>query len=100
MVHRDLACRNIYLSHEKTCKISEYGLQRDIYSENVFRKTTGVGCTFMLILSCLMLKNGQKKSCRVNIAKFLKYVLPFFNIMYERVKIFCREPAMGFCSNQ
>ena len=27
------------------------------------------------------------KSCGVNTAKFLKYVLPFFNIRNERVKI-------------
>jgi len=53
-VHRDLACRNVYLSYEKTCKISEYGLIRDIYAENVYRKTTGVSlysiymCTFFV----------------------------------------------------
>lgn len=41
VVHRDLACRNVYLGYEKTCKISEYGLIRDIYAENVYRKTTG-----------------------------------------------------------
>jgi len=41
IVHRDLACRNVYIGHEKICKISEYGLARDIYAENVYRKTTG-----------------------------------------------------------
>ena len=32
-------------------------------------------------------QNILKKSCDVNIARFLKYVLPFFDIIHERIKI-------------
>ena len=33
---------------------------------------------------CKILKNDQTYFCGVNIATFLKYLWPFFNIMHER----------------
>ncbi|XP_046852280.1 fibroblast growth factor receptor 2-like isoform X2 [Xenia sp. Carnegie-2017] len=40
-VHRDLAARNVLVSNDKSCKIGDFGLARDIYAENYYRKTTG-----------------------------------------------------------
>jgi len=41
VVHRDLACRNVYIDHENLVKISDYSIVRDVYTPNVYRQTTG-----------------------------------------------------------
>lgn len=44
LVHRDLAARNVLLATGKICKISDFGLTRDIYEDDAyFKRSKGRG---------------------------------------------------------
>lgn len=44
LVHRDLAARNVLLAAGKVCKISDFGLTRDVYEGDLyFKRSKGRG---------------------------------------------------------
>jgi proto-oncogene tyrosine-protein kinase Ret len=50
LVHRDLAARNVLLAEGKICKISDFGLTRDVYEDDAYLKKSKdrVPVSFML----------------------------------------------------
>ena len=40
LVHRDLAARNVLLAEGKVCKVSDFGLTRDVYIDETYWKRT------------------------------------------------------------
>lgn len=42
MVHRDLAARNVLVGDGQICKITDFGLARDVFQEDLYRRTATV----------------------------------------------------------
>ena len=39
VVHRDMATRNILVAEGRVCKISDFGMSRDVYTDLAYTKT-------------------------------------------------------------
>ena len=44
LVHRDLAARNVLVATDKVCKVSDFGLTRDVYIDETYWKKTEGKC--------------------------------------------------------
>ena len=55
MVHRDLAARNVLVGEELVCKITDFGMARDIYQDNIYTKTSRVNIDFVLKLNSTLI---------------------------------------------
>ena len=42
IVHRDLAARNVLVGDGQICKITDFGLARDVFQEDLYRRTATV----------------------------------------------------------
>ena len=52
-VHRDLAARNVLLADKMVCKVSDFGLTRDIYIDDAYwKKSSGRGKQIFLDNDC------------------------------------------------
>ena len=52
-VHRDLAARNVLLADKMVCKVSDFGLTRDIYIDDAYwKKSSGRGKQIFLDYDC------------------------------------------------
>lgn len=51
LVHRDLAARNVLVAAGKVCKVSDFGLTRDVYEGDTYFKTSKGRGIFKWIIS-------------------------------------------------
>ena len=39
-MHRDLAARNVLVGEGENCKVTDFGMARDIHQDNIYQKTS------------------------------------------------------------
>ena len=42
VIHRDLAARNVLVGEEETCKVTGFGMARDVQKDNIYERKTRV----------------------------------------------------------
>ena len=42
IVHRDLAARNVLVGEGEICKVTDFGMARDIHQDNIYQRRTKV----------------------------------------------------------
>ena len=41
-MHRDLAARNVLVGEQEVCKVTDFGMARDVHQEDIYQKKTRV----------------------------------------------------------
>ena len=50
VIHRDLAARNVLVGENETCKVTDFGMARDVQEQNIYeRKTKAVSYTHLTL---------------------------------------------------
>ena len=42
VIHRDLSARNVLVGEGETCKVTDFGMARDVQEDNIYEKKTRV----------------------------------------------------------
>ena len=42
VIHRDLAARNVLVGEGEKCKVTDFGMARDVYGDDIYKKKSRV----------------------------------------------------------
>ena len=67
VIHRDLAARNVLVGEGEKCKVTDFGMARDVYGDDIYKKKSRVSnknpllylicCVCFLIGKCIVEEN-------------------------------------------
>ena len=46
VIHRDLAARNVLVGEGETCKVTDFGMARDVQEDNIYERKTRVSMNY------------------------------------------------------
>ena len=60
VIHRDLAARNVLVGEGEKCKVTDFGMARDVYGDDIYKKKSRVSNKNpLLYLICCVFFNRQ-----------------------------------------
>ena len=95
VIHRDIAARNVLVGEEQTCKVTDFGMARDVQENNIYERKTRVWMIlrkhimFFQAVDCvtedaslewLLKENNHSKSCFLNIVVAICSISAFYGM--------------------
>ena len=61
VIHRDLAARNVLVGEGEKCKVTDFGMARDVYGDDIYKKKSRVSNKnpFLYLICCVWFLIGK-----------------------------------------